>query len=176
MKGFSFRNATRGLLIAATLAFVMPNAPASAQQQPTAEPPAAMVQLGREFIEANGSLRALDNVIPGFLGQVRDMFGTNNPDLIGELNKVTTDLKPEFEAKRNDLVMDIARVYARRFTEAELKELVGFYRSPTGKKFVGITPTVMQESFERMQAWQDKLSTEMVQRVRAEMRKKGHNL
>jgi hypothetical protein len=166
----SLARTLRGGLIALSLAAALP---AAAQQ---AQPSATQVQLARELIESNGSLRALDEIVPNYLEQARRMFAQNNPDLTGPLGEVTVSLRKEFEAKRGEVLDGIANAYASRFTEAELKELVAFYKSPTGKKFVTVLPAVLQESFERMQAWSAKLSEEMVGRIRAEMRKKGHEL
>ena len=169
-RSLSLARTLRGGLIALSLAAALP---AAAQQ---AQPSLTQVQLARELIESNGSLRALDAIVPTYLEQTRRMFGQTNPDLLGPLGEVTASLQKEFEGKRSEVVDGIARAYAARFTEAELKELVTFYNSPTGKKFVTTLPAVLQESFERMQAWSTKLSEEMVERVRVEMRKKGHEL
>lgn len=166
----SLARTLRGGLIALSLAAALPAVAQQAQPSPT------QVQLARDLIESNGSLRALDAIVPTYLEQTRRMFGQTNPDLLGPLGEVTASLQKEFEAKRSEVVDGIARAYAARFTEAELKELVTFYNSPTGKKFVTTLPAVLQDSFERMQAWSTKLSEEMVERVRVEMRKKGHEL
>jgi uncharacterized protein len=37
-------------------------------------------------------------------------------------------------------------LYDKHFTETELKELVAFYKSPTGKKFISVVPQLTQES------------------------------
>ena len=166
----SLARALRGGLIAACLAAALP---AAAQQ---AAPSPAQVQLAREMIEFNGSLRAVDEIVPAYLDQTRNMFAANNPDLAGPLTEVAAGLRKEFDAKRSEIVDGIAQAYAARFTEAELRELIAFYKSPTGTKFVAVLPAVLQESFARMQAWSGKLSQEMVTRMRAEMRKKGHEL
>lgn len=42
----------------------------------------------------------------------------------------------------NAIRQDLARIYAREYTPQELKELVAFFESPTGKKFVQATPTL----------------------------------
>ena len=52
----------------------------------------------------------------------------------------------------------VARVYAAKFTEAELKELLVFYRSTIGKKFVAEQPAVLEEGFRRTQEWSAKIS------------------
>ncbi|ALK08584.1 DUF2059 domain-containing protein [Blastochloris viridis] len=172
----SLARALRGSLIALSLAAALPAAAQTAATPSATQTSPAQVQLARELIETNGSLRALDEIVPAYLEQTRRMFAANNPDVAGALGEVATSLRAEFDAKRAEVIDAIARAYAARFTEAELRELVTFYKSPTGKKFVAVLPVVLQESFERMQAWSTKLSEEMVARMRAEMRKKGFEL
>ena len=47
----------------------------------------------------------------------------------------------------SDLVKNVYYpVYEKHFTVAELKEVIAFYESPVGKKFVKQTPALMQES------------------------------
>lgn len=140
------------------------------------QPSAASVQLARELIESNGSLRAVDEMIPGMLDRVRGMMTSTNPDLSAAIGEVTTSLRGEFQAQRAEVVTNIAQVYATRFTEAELRDLVAFYKSAIGKKFVSTLPIVLQESFGKIEEWSNKLGEQMVARVRAEMRKKGHEL
>ncbi|NJO53738.1 MAG: DUF2059 domain-containing protein [Bacteroidales bacterium] len=173
-----FARTLQGGLVALSLAAAVfaSSLPAAAQQSPAGQPSAAQVQLARELIESNGSLRAVDDMVPAYLEQTRNMFTATNPDLAAPLSAVAAGLRQEFAAKRTEVVDGIARAYAARFTEAELRELVAFYKSPTGKKFIAVLPIVLQDSFERMQAWSTKLSEEMVARMRAEMRKKGHEL
>ncbi|REJ77988.1 MAG: DUF2059 domain-containing protein [Acidobacteria bacterium] len=42
----------------------------------------------------------------------------------------------------------IVPLYDRHFTENEIRELVDFYRTPTGKKLIRITPQLTDESLE----------------------------
>ena len=43
---------------------------------------------------------------------------------------------------------DIITLYTREFSESELKDLVKFYQSPTGQKFVSKQPLLMQQGME----------------------------
>jgi hypothetical protein len=43
---------------------------------------------------------------------------------------------------------DMAEVYAREFTEPELREMLRFYQSPVGKKAAAKIPTLMQMGME----------------------------
>ncbi|HSF23858.1 MAG TPA: DUF2059 domain-containing protein [Blastocatellia bacterium] len=40
-------------------------------------------------------------------------------------------------------------IYDKFFTEAELKDLVAFYKSPTGQKSIGVMPQLMQDATRR---------------------------
>src|SRR5687768_15740617 len=56
----------------------------------------------------------------------------------------------ELFARRIDftqIVEDISyELYSKYFTEAEIKDLVAFYKSPTGKKSIGVSPKMFAES------------------------------
>jgi hypothetical protein len=57
-----------------------------------------------------------------------------------------------------------------------LKEILTFYQSAVGKKFVTQLPSVLEESFVKTQEWGGKISEEVVQQLRAEMKKRGHTI
>lgn len=46
----------------------------------------------------------------------------------------------------------LVEIYANRFTESELAELVAFYGTPTGKKLARATPELVRESLEKSRA------------------------
>lgn len=41
---------------------------------------------------------------------------------------------------------EVAAIYRKHFTEAELKQLIAFYQSPVGKKSLDTMPAIFQES------------------------------
>jgi hypothetical protein len=67
-------------------------------------------------------------------------------------------------------------LYAQRFTEAELKQIVTFYRSPLGKKLLTDEPALMDQGFRQAQNWANRLSEQVIARFREEMKKRGHQL
>ena len=70
----------------------------------------------------------------------------------------------------------IVRVYAQYFTEQELKDAVAFYRTPLGKKLISEEPKALDESMKVANEWSNKLAEEVIAKMRAEMKKKGHDL
>jgi hypothetical protein len=71
---------------------------------------------------------------------------------------------------------DAARIYASHFTEAELKQILAFYQSPLGKKLLTEEPKTADESMSMAGSWADKLSEEVMSKMRAEMKKRGHDM
>jgi uncharacterized protein len=156
----------------AVLAFVACANPAVAQQQPT---PAALAT-AKELMTVKGATNMFDPLIPGIIESAKNAFLPTNPGLFRELNEVAALLRTQFAARRNEIIDEIARLYAQRFTEAEMKEVIVFYKSPVGRKFVADEPQVIDQGLARTQAWSNKLSDEVLNRFRSEMKKKGHDL
>ncbi|HEX5777257.1 MAG TPA: DUF2059 domain-containing protein [Xanthobacteraceae bacterium] len=134
----------------------------------------ANVQLARDGVVASGATRAFEGVVPSILQQSLNVFVQQNPDLQKDLVESLKAIGPGFEKRTSEIIDIIAGVYATRFTQQELKELLTFYQSAVGKKFVTLLPNVLEESFVKTQEWGGKLSEEIVRTLRAEMKKRGH--
>jgi len=169
-----FRSTLAGALRALTLLIALGafGTPALAQSSPTA----ANVQLAREVVVASGATRAFEGVVPSILQQSLNVFVQQNPDLQKDLVEALKTIGPSFEQRTSEILDIIASVYATRFTPQELKELLTFYQSAVGKKFVALLPNVLEESFIKTQEWGGKLSEEIVRTLRAEMKKRGHTI
>ena len=58
----------------------------------------------------------------------------------------------------------------------ELKEALAFYKTAVGRKLIEHEPKILEKSMGDVQAWANKLSEEIVSKMRGEMKKKGHNI
>ena len=54
--------------------------------------------------------------------------------------------------------------------------MLAFYKSPLGKKMLDEQPKVVDASMTFAQNWANKLSDEVIAKMRAEMKKRGHAL
>src|SRR4029077_3003516 len=99
-----------------------------------------------------------------------------NPNLSRDLNEVSLQLRKEYESKKAELLYEVAIVYAKHFTEQELKDLVAFYRTPLGQKMLKEEPAALDESLKRAQDWTIEFADVVMTRFRAEMKKRGHQL
>ncbi len=158
------------------LAFVFGLAASVASAQSAKAPSPAQVELARQIINTSGEIHALDPLIPSVMQQAYTNFVQQNPDLQKPLVETMTALQPEFMKLQSAITDIMATAYASHFTEAELKEILGFYNSPTGKMFTAEMPKVMQESLAAAREWGNKFSDRAVARVREEMKKKGYSI
>ena len=163
------------IAVAATLAcgsLLVVSAPGAAQQKPS---PAALAAAKELLVLKKGDIYF--NLVPdGIVEKVKNVFLPTNPNLNKELNEVATKLKKYYEPKRAELLNEVARIYAERFSEQELKALIAFYKSPVGRKMVTDEPQIIDQSVRYAENWGDNLSGDVISKFREEMKKKGHDL
>ncbi|MFL9827323.1 DUF2059 domain-containing protein [Rhodoplanes sp. SY1] len=169
-----FRATAAAALVAGTVGLVP--AQAQAQTQQPADPSPAAVSAARELIMVKGGNAVFDPIVNGVIEYVKNAFLPTNPQLGKELGEVALQLRKDYESKRAELLGEVAKVYAQKFSEAELKELVTFYKSPLGKKMATEEPGVIDQGLKRAQVWADAFSEQVMSRFREEMKKKGHTL
>ncbi len=144
-----------------------------AQAQPAT--PAALAA-AKELVDLKGGAQMFDPVVTGVVEQTKGALVQTNPQLAKDLTDVSNQLRTEFAPRRAEITDAAAKAYASRFTEQELKEVVAFYKTAAGKKMLAQEPLVLDETFGFIQQWQGRFSEEVMNRFRAEMKKKGHNL
>ena len=160
-----------------------PAQPAAPQQRP-AQPPAAQVPqpsastvaLAKEILILKGSTNILDPLVVGVVEQTKNVFMQTNFAVGKDLNEVAMELRKELAPRRDALIEDVARMYAQRFTEQEIKDTLAFYTSPLGKKLVAEEPQFVDQSLQYAQGWANRLSEEVINKFRAAMKKRGHDL
>ena len=113
--------------------------PALAQQR------AVALQLV-ELVQPESSYRAglqqmMEQMVPSLEAQARATGKPLPPDYKQRMNAVLLEVVPYQEMKQWS-----AEIYAQRFTVAELKELVAFYRTPVGRKLASKLPEIMGEA------------------------------
>jgi uncharacterized protein len=149
-------------------------APAPAQNAaPTLAP--SHLAAAREVAVSSGIVRSIDVIPPQLYERIREQL-IARPELTKDLNEVMEALKPEMELQKQKVVNDIALIYARALTEAELKDVIAFFKSASGKKYVESQPEVLDEMVREMQLWSQELAEYVMVRIRAEMQKRGFQL
>ncbi len=145
---------------------------AAAQQQPS---PAAL-GAAKEIVAIKGVRTVYEPLVGGVVEKAKRLFLQTNPMLGKDLNEVAAKLRDDLNPRTAEVVAETARLYATRFTEQELKEALAFYKSPVGKKLLVQEPQIADESMRSAASWAEKLSEEVMNKMRAEMKKRGHDI
>ena len=139
-------------------------------------PSAAGVQTAKEIVTVTGATALFTPLIPGVIEQAKNLFLQQNPGLSKDLNEITTKMRADLAPRFDELTAEVARLYASHFTEAELKELLAFYKSPLGTKLINEQPKVGEEGLKFAQDWANQLSDKVIANMRDELKKRGHAL
>jgi hypothetical protein len=164
------RSAAWVVSLIATLLFLGPSA--HAQQQPT---PAALAS-AKELVTVTGTTALFEPLIAGVVEQAKNLYLQQDPGLSKDLNESAGTIRTELAPRSVELHDEVARLFAVHFNEQELKDLLVFFKSPVGKKYLDQQPLIVQQTETFAESWANKLSDEVLTKMRAEMKKKGHDL
>jgi hypothetical protein len=162
------RTSQAAAVVAALVAF----GPAAHSQQPSD----AAMATAKDLITITGSTTLFNPLIAGVVEQAKLLFLQQDPGLAKDLNEVAEKMRNDLQPRFAEITNEVAKEYATRFTEPELKSIVAFYSSPAGKKLLDQQPNVVDASMRFAQEWANKLSDEVVAKMRDELKKRGHAL
>lgn len=140
------------------------------------QPSATAIQTAKEIVNVTGAMALFNPLIPGVIEQAKNLFLQQNPGLSKDLNEITTKMRADLTPRFGELTSEVAKLYASHFTEAELKELLAFYKTPVGMKLIVEQPKVGEEGLKFAQTWANNLSDEVIVKMRDELKKRGHTL
>jgi hypothetical protein len=168
----SLRHAVAAIIALMAIAIVKP----AAAQAPAAKPSPTALLLAKQIVELKGVKQMMDPVAVGVVEKVKSVIMQQNFMWQKDINEVTVQLHKEFDSRSGELVDSAARAYASHFTEPELKQILAFYQSPVGQKMIVEEPKAIEDSMRDASTWADDLSVDVMNRMRAEMKKRGHDI
>jgi hypothetical protein len=142
---------------------------------PGATIPASTFAAARDLVIASGMSRSFDGTVTDLSSQLVATITRTRPELAPDLKVVMQQLSDEFSHQSDTMINNAARIYASAMTEQEIKDCVAFFNSPAGKRYVGFEPVILVNLDDAMKAWSQGVSAGMMDRVREEMKKKGHD-
>jgi hypothetical protein len=165
----AIQRVARPAVVAAAL--VISAAAAHAQQ-----PSAASIAVAKQLIATTGATTVFNPLIAGVVEQAKLLFLQQDPGLAPDLNEVAAKIRTDLQPRFSEIADAVAKAYATNFSEQELKDILAFYQTPSGKKFLDTQPKVIDASMAFAQTWANNLSDEVIRKIRDEMKKKGHAL
>lgn len=160
-------------------------APAEAQQQaPAAAPQApapanvdpARLAAARQLLVATNTEAQFTTIIPLMFRQMRQSMPAQAPQQETAVNQVIEEIQKQFIDRRGEILDQIARLYADKFTADEMNTLADFYRSPIGQKFIGAMPDLAADAMKLGTTWGQQIGREAQQKIREELQKRGIKL
>ncbi|MBX2944360.1 MAG: DUF2059 domain-containing protein [Cyclobacteriaceae bacterium] len=120
--------------------------------------------LVKKYFEASGSAEAFKGAITSMMTNFKSMNNQVPDEFWKEMEKemLSTSI--------DDLVKMMVPVYKAHLTEADLKDIVKFYETPSGKKLAQKTPVITQESMQAGQVWGQAVAAKVMKK----MQEKGY--
>ena len=165
--------------VAATIALAAIGLARPATSQGPAQPPQvapAQLVLAKQIVDIKGVKTMFAPLVRGVVQKTKDTVMQTNFMWGKDLNEIAAQIEKEYQPRGDEIVDATARYYASHFTEAELKQILAFYQSPVGKKMLVEEPKALDESMAYAGSWGASLSIEVMSKLRAEMKKRGHDM
>ena len=110
---------------------------AAAAQQPSA----TALATAKELITAKGAGELYEPFVPGVIERAKSVLLQTNPMLGKDAERSRQpSCAPTMRRAPRELIDEVARLYAPRFTEQELKDALAFYKSPLGRSWSSEEP------------------------------------
>jgi hypothetical protein len=115
-----------------------------------------------------------DRYLPGVAAATTDRLIRQRPDLFRQITDVVDAVAVKLVPRRAELDNDIARIWAKNFTEEELVAIDAFFSSGLGKKYKDVAvKTVGPDILQAAKNWRSRLGDEMLAEATAELKKQG---
>jgi hypothetical protein len=149
-----------------------PTAPATTTAAPAGPSPAAMTAAD-EILNTIGLKQSIAIVVPRMVQELETNVTRTRPEIRDSLRATLKAIQPEFDQTARQVYVKAESLLASQMSEQDITAVAAFFESPAGKKYVEVTPVFLQNLSDVTGAWREKLSTDILERARADMKKKG---
>jgi hypothetical protein len=136
-------------------------------------PDPARLAAARKLMDAAGLSAQFESVLPLITEQMEKAFLSLQPSHEAEIKEVFKLIPQKFSARKQEMLDQIAVLYAQKLTADELNTITDFYKSPVGAKLIKLQPEIVQESMSLGQAWGLNIGREIEQEVRNALKQRG---
>ena len=162
--------------LALALALSLAAVGAAPAQAPAQSPPADAMAAARELVVTMRTADQFKVLMPVIVRNLKPAIVQNRPEVDRDYDAIMPLMLEAMNARVASLIDEITALYARSFTVAELNDITGFYRSPTGQKFLEKLPAITQDSMAIGQKFGQTVVAEIQDRIVEELRKRGHKI
>jgi len=134
---------------------------------------AAQLATALDVVHATKALHDFDQILPKLAIQAENRLIAQRPDLAKQIMTAVEAAATKLVSRRVDLDNDAARIWAKAFTEDELKAIATFFKTPAGQKYADLEGQVYSDTLNVVGQWQDRLGDELLQQSHAELKTAG---
>jgi len=113
---------------------------------------------------------------PMMLQQLKPLITHGNPLVEKDFDALIPLVTGAMNDRLDAFLEATAQLYAKRFTASEMKEVLAFYRTPTGRKFLQQMPELAQDTMKLGQQFGQTVGQDIQRVMTDELRKRGHNI
>ena len=150
-----------------------PATPAAPAATAPAAPSVASIAAADKILGTIGLKQSIAIVVPGMMQELETNVTRTRPEIRDSLRATLKTIQPEFDQTARETYVQAESLLASQMSEQEITQVAAFFDSPAGKKYIAVTPVFVQNLSDVTGAWREKLSTDILERSRAEMKKKG---
>jgi len=111
----------------------------------------------KQLLELSGSGKMGIQVMDQMMSSFKSSYSVVKQEFWEEFKK---------EINPDDIKNMILPIYEKYYTEADIDQLIVFYKSPIGKKMIQTMPLVMGESMAAGQNWGKEIATKVLTRLK----------
>lgn len=119
------------------------------------------LQAAKQAIAAINATGQFDVFLPRTARELKNELMRKDPNLEKVISQTVDEQALALISRRADLEKEVARVYAKHFSESELKQITQFYNSPTGKKLLKEGPSAMADSVGAYDIWRQGIAQDL---------------
>ncbi|MEQ1942518.1 DUF2059 domain-containing protein [Mesorhizobium sp. VNQ89] len=106
-----------------------------------------------------------DLLLPAAAQMLKTELIQQNPDLTDLISSTVDEKALALAARRADLEKEVALIYARAFSEAELNTIATFYTSEAGVKLLSQGPLINRDMTRAVDIWQRGIQRDLANEV-----------
>ena len=129
-----------------------------------------------ETVFITRTTRAYGEVLPNLARRVKARLAERYPKLKEPIEQAVDEVALTLIERQGELDLMIARSWAERFSEQELRDISAFFATPTGAKLAKANTELIAAGLDIARQWGQQMGVEMVRAVTEKLKKQGHKL
>jgi hypothetical protein len=129
-----------------------------------------------ELLVGSGLQKSIQALPLSIAETLKRGLSVTRPEVVKAFDEVVVDLKSYFDESTKEAAAIAVASIAEKFSEAELKDINAFFKTPAGEKYARVFPDVLDAISNRVVEWGQRKEPEFIDRIRSEMKKRGHTI